>query len=357
MVKAASPSPKPPGHEGWSPRTRGWSQTPAQLRAAAEVVPAHAGVVLRRGGLGRHLRGGPRARGGGPSAADIPAAGASWSPRTRGGPSRLPGEWVGRLWSPRTRGWSHDPAGRQVAAIGGPRARGVVPAATPGGRRWRRGPAHAGWSHRSDPGNLARLVVPAHAGVVLVRRRRTASFRRGPRARGGGPVVGEEGHGGGGWSPRTRGWSQGQAARTPPRVVVPAHAGVVLRVRPDRGSRCCGPRARGGGPAAAYGALTGDAWSPRTRGWSSAGTIPAAVAAVVPAHAGVVPSTPSQPSSPRCGPRARGGGPHVGIVTATMSGWSPRTRGWPRVEPRCLRLVIVVPAHAGVVPSGVFTTG
>ncbi len=272
------------------------------------MVPAHAGVVPGWSRTKRTETCGPRARGGGPVQ------------------SRLTG-LAGR-WSPRTRGWSR---------VGPPVDRGPS-------------------------------VVPAHAGVVPARSGGRPGSSRGPRARGGGPGGPLAASSVTKWSPRTRGWSRDRLGHHHGGTVVPAHAGVVPGPVRHRLTRRRGPRARGGGPVSD---LDGDAvsvWSPRTRGWSPDRCPAQAPRIVVPAHAGVVPSGPCVRPRPPGGPRARGGGPRTSVSSRPSSRWSPRTRGGPSETVPEVRSVqwsprtrgwtlgshrdhirrVAVPAHAGV---------
>ncbi len=208
MVKTASPSPKPPGHEGRSPHTRGWSPGVGRRSVTPAAVPAHAGVVPL--GQGRHVHsdGGPRTRGGGPRYITVTAAG---------------------LWrSPHTRGWS------RLADL---------------------------------PGHVA-VAVPAHAGVVPGSAPASPCRSSGPRTRGGGPAAGTGRRRRRRRSPHTRGWSPEQPVCPVGAAAVPAHAGVV-QTRPLRKPESkCGPRTRGGGPGLHSYMAGHEERSPHTRGWS-----------------------------------------------------------------------------------------
>ncbi|AWL32560.1 hypothetical protein C0Q91_20650 [Streptomyces albidoflavus] len=50
---------------------------------------------------------------------------------------------------------------------------------------------------------------------------------------------------------------------------------------------------------------------------------------VVPAHAGVVPTSSSTSCGASCGPRTRGGSPEATPVVTNIIEWSPRRRGKP----------------------------
>ncbi len=248
------------------------------------------------------------------------------------------------MWSPRTRGWSRLSGLAHPDRGGGPRARGGGP------NHLDRRNASLGWSPRTR--GWSRLfrglpsscrVVPAHAGVVPMDTAPIALDGCGPRRD-------PRGDGRHAWSPRTRGWSPALRALAARRVVVPAHAGVVPPARRRLVLPRRGPRARGGGPVGAILAENTQVWSPRTRGWSRCGATAAYVHGVVPAHAGVVPVVRERPRGEPGGPRARGGGPACLLGILVVSAWSPRTRGWSRAVHAADRLGQVVPAHAGVVP-------
>ncbi len=178
-------------------------------------------------------------------------------------------------------------------------------------------------------------MVPAHAGVVPPASVPAAAGTDGPRARGGGPS-----HIGATaismpWSPRTRGWSPATPRRHPHRGDGPRHAGWSRREDQARGHRGVVPAHAGWSQVHAHALVSGQ---------------------VVPAHAGVVPATRS-PSPPRCrGLRARGDGPVLGTVSEIFKAWSPRTRGWSRHRDLQPPVARVVPAHAGVVPTSGRTT-
>ncbi len=212
-------------------------------------------------------------------------------------------------------------------------------------------PRTRGWSLDVHPVTRPSTVLPAHAGVVPPLRGSPGRCARAPRARGGGPLYCSEPYFTLWCSPRTRGWSRaGRLRRTGGRVL-PAHAGVVPT---RTGLTSCGlraPRARGGGPGGGPSPSLSAMCSPRTRGWSRLGVHVTADAVVLPAHAGVVPARPTVSRLRRGAPRARGGGPFRPARRPSPSRCSPRTRGWSHDQDRVDRDPDVLPAHAGVVPS------
>ena len=191
-----------------SPRTRGWSPDAKVVRDLVYVLPAHAGMVLRRLLACIRTACAPRARGDGP----------------HGGRPRD----IALKCSPRTRGWS-----RMSALV-----------------RW------------------AQSVLPAHAGMVPPRAGRHRSPPCAPRARGDGPSFRRLTTWSDLCSPRTRGWSRDRVAGSNAALVLPAHAGMVPRRCAPRPRGTSAPRARGDGPSThALWTRTGRC-SPRTRGWS-----------------------------------------------------------------------------------------
>ena len=231
------------------PRRRGWSAVDGWERIFDWVLPAHAGMVpgcVRRGWRGACA---PRARGDGPT---------DWAVTI-----------ATRACSPRTRGWSLE-------------------------------------GHRISDGGP---VLPAHAGMVPATRTPRWVERSAPRARGDGPVMTPSAYDKRTCSPRTRGWSPGAVLRRPAGPVLPAHAGMVPpRSRRSPGP-CCAPRARADGPRSNRWSRTASVCSPRTRGWSQSLLDASQQSVVLPAHAGMVPFRRSSPTRAWCAPRARGDGP------------------------------------------------
>ena len=274
--------------------------------------------------------------------------------------------------SPRPRGWSPGRRGGWVPTGVVPAPAGVVPPACPPPPRSTRRPRargggpHArarlvelaqssprprGWSPQDRRPQADDRVVPAPAGVVPRRRHPVRHPGRRPRARGGGPCPGSRAVAASASSPRPRGWSRVVVAEQLGEGVVPAPAGVV----PTSCARPCAPRgrprARGGGPAGRDDHQQGAGSSPRPRGWSPARCTRGGTVGVVPAPAGVVPARAGETSTGGRRPRARGGGPRREAERCADLGSSPRPRGWSHPGGPARPVQGVVPAPAGVVPG------
>ena len=280
------------------------------------------------------------------------------APRARGdGPRGGAGRRHGGVCSPRTRGWSSchhctRSSGALLPAHAGmvlreacttatigpaPRARGDGPYSASSSKSTRAcSPRTRGWSRTPRALGLPRVLLPAHAGMVHSRFGSLSPEIPAPRARGDGPHGGRDCSLRLPCSPRTRGWSVHRVGDRIAGDLLPAHAGMV---RPDRAGdsrRAAAPRARGDGPAAATASVARSSCSPRTRGWSHVGLPRPVPVALLPAHAGMVLS-------------------HLTVKTPATC--SPRTRGWSRRLPARRHRLQLLPAHAGMVRSRSVASG
>jgi hypothetical protein len=192
-------------------------------------------------------------------------------------------------------------------------------------------PAHAGVVHRQARFGCRGWCRPAHAGLSDVNAKHYSAIKS---------------------SPRTRGWSEREDRIARRDRVVPAHAGMIPRAgsqgsrrrsRPrvragvvrSFGKRTClswsGHRARRGGPIKLDGEASKVESSPHAREWSLPVQTARVPRLVVPAHAGVVPTRSGRPTGRWSRPWARG------VVRGS--------RGWDR------RLLMVVPPRAGDGPD------
>ncbi len=110
------------------------------------------------------------------------------------------------------------------------------------------------------------------------------------------------------------------------------------------------PRARGDGPWHPGCRCSVEPCSPRTRGWSLRRDRRQPRRRLLPAHAGMVPSGPTTRTLASPAPRARGDGPWTDEGNSVVAACSPRTRGWSRHGRTRLHGHALLPAHAGMVP-------
>ena len=230
-----------------------------------------------------------------------------------------------------------------------PRARGGVPAAeTTATAKAASSPRTRGCTAGGGRARRARIIVPAHAGVYRPRRAATSRCWYRPRARGGVPIAAQYERTTVLSSPRTRGCTAEWLAREGVSRIVPAHAGVYRARRPGVRGRPNRPRARGGVPLFAPGAMKHLPSSPRTRGCTVRGLRQGADPRIVPAHAGVYRPARSEFLGGVHRPRARGGVPTIRLPPRSEFKSSPRTRGCTAERARLRASVPIVPAHAGV---------
>ena len=194
-------------------------------------------------------------------------------------------------------------------------------------------------------------VVPAHAGMFPTRPRPAFTTSCGPRACGDVPVLDSARREIGMWSPRMRGCSLNRCGIHERETVVPAHAGMfpALALLIRKSNR--GPRACGDVPVLTVTGTTAYMWSPRMRGCSRSNQTRSPRVFVVPAHAGMFPVDDYKAKIKSSGPRACGDVPAASASCACAVPWSPRMRGCSRLAYFSRILAAVVPAHAGMFPS------
>ena len=111
------------------------------------------------------------------------------------------------------------------------------------------------------------------------------------------------------------------------------------------------PRTRGDGPGVTLATVAATDFAPHTRGWSPGRRVQVRIALLCPAHAGMVPS-PTQPKHARPSlPRTRGDGPLDQVFSPTNDPFAPHTRGWSRRHSSNIITRRLCPAHAGMVPT------
>ncbi len=193
-------------------------------------------------------------------------------------------------------------------------------------------------------------VLPARAGMVPQSRTGSRRWRSAPRSRGDGPRVLGSVMVMPPCSPLARGWSVAELRERLARLVLPARAGMVRSSSPASPGHDRAPRSRGDGPLVTLIGMRRYACSPLARGWSVHAARPCGQGEVLPARAGMVPSGRSWRCHRCSAPRSRGDGPSAPMTSCATSACSPLARGWSHVEQAHRLLRPVLPARAGMVP-------
>ncbi|SDH09600.1 hypothetical protein SAMN05421505_111110 [Sinosporangium album] len=301
----------------FSPRRRGWSDLGASAGQHARVLPAQAGVVRRSSSASSGVGSSPRAGGGGPAPTVKLRVTSAFSPRRRGWSEPGVRAAYDQMVLPAQAGVVRMTA---MAGPGGwrsPRAGGGgPPRRSPAPRQHLFSPRRRGWSDFADVLDFLHVVLPAQAGVVRPSLHPRRPSPRSPRAGGGGPTLPTSWIFCTSFSPRRRGWSVPHYTHVAPALVLPAQAGVVRPSLHPRRPSPRSPRAGGGGPFDVPPGGAGASFSPRRRGWSALALRLAELVVVLPAQAGVVRPGKAAIAARLGSPRAGGGGPANGIVSA-----------------------------------------
>ncbi len=295
-----------------SPHPRGWSRRVRDPCVRRRLLPAPAGMVPTRPGGSVTDPTAPRTRGDGPSWMTSAAWSMSCSPHPRGW-SRVRGhqQGAGRLL-PAPAGMVPDISTPLLPPAPAPRTRGDGPASfdcryTTVGCS----PHPRGWSHRARFGDLFPVLLPAPAGMVPRGTARSRSEPPAPRTRGDGP--------------------------TP-------HARILI-------GPSCSPHPRGG-PTGCRRRPSFSRCSPHPRGWSRAISSTDETRQLLPAPAGMmVPGPTSRRRAEPPAPRTRGDGPAVGGESLPEMHCSPHLRGWSPLVAKSAEPVRLLPAPAGMFPS------
>ena len=256
----------------------------------------------------------PRARGDGPRPVRPNVWRKSDSPRSRGWTLQVLQVHVRRAGFPALAGMDLPQVGRYRVLRRIPRARGDGPQRKRGTvRKSVDSPRSRGWTETEAAEKEYAKGFPALAGMDPWSRAMASVFDRIPRARGDGPSVSTAGGRRGGDSPRSRGWTVRGACSPATSTGFPALAGMDPNIGSFGlfGPRI--PRARGDGPIAAAASGTGAKDSPRSRGWTLGAEDLLGDGDGFPALAGMDPARRSHRPPPAGIPRARGDGPRRGV--------------------------------------------
>ncbi len=175
-------------------------------------------------------------------------------------------------------------------------------------------------------------------------------WRTAPRTRGDGPNRVSPPPWSACCSPHPRGWSLGRRVRRPRWALLPAPAGMVPTTSTSRCTSTAAPRTRGDGPVYPAMTLGRVPCSPHPRGWSQRGTATPDGGQLLPAPAGMVPTAPGKPTSSTAAPRTRGDGPQAHNLLTACTTCSPHPRGWSLLPVPAQQRLVLLPAPAGMVP-------
>ena len=148
-----------------------------------------------------------------------------------------------------------------------------------------------------------------------------------------------------------RGWSWNIKFNTQIILVLPAHAGVILKNTFYANIELGITRTCGGDPACWEPIITLSKYYPHMRGWSSLYCYQTDFKRVLPAHAGVILSQRWVKTDNKCITRTCGGDPTIYERPLFAVKYYPHMRGWSWIVRSRIYRKMVLPAHAGVILS------
>ena len=194
---------------------------------------------------------------------------------------------------------------------------------------------------------LADRLIPAHAGKTCRCLCYVSAWRAHPRSRGENSAVGSNACVAGGSSPLTRGKPSRGLSTGHARRLIPAHAGKTVIYCLPSSAVAAHPRSRGENRVGHEAQFRTAGSSPLTRG--KHGVVPqqAALAGLIPAHAGKTWAEAWLGVAPAAHPRSRGENVPVLWRVVGGNGSSPLTRGKHTVDHAERLYERLIPAHAG----------
>ena len=319
---------------GSSPRMRGSPFGSSVGSAVGGIIPAHAGLTAVCCFLLFSCRDHPRACGAHPVSPFRCAPRPGSSPRMRGSHRRLDRILIVSGIIPAHAGLTHTATTASSNARDHPRACGAhcSPLYTMehgrGSSPRMRGSHSTIFTVPAPPG-----IIPAHAGLTLIKRGDLDKMRDHPRACGAHMPFTQDILSAAGSSPRMRGSLFGSLCKHILKGIIPAHAGLTLtkvaRILDLRDH----PRACGAHPLLTTSSTVSRGSSPRMRGSHGFCDADVRVMGIIPAHAGLTRKKKALKYGDRDHPRACGAHDDFALHCNTESGSSPRMRG-SRVTPR-----------------------
>ena len=275
-----------------SPRTRGCSRRRRPSESPPRLLPAHAGMFPQETGSNPPGRSAPRARGDVPSARSPSARIAACSPRTRGCSQADRTEHTTTKLLPVHAGMFPTRPGGPLDGPTAPRARGDVPRSLTGRvATLPCSPCTRGCSQVLDRPSRDAALLPVHAGMFPSPTGGTTPPPAAPRARGDVPRAGSPTCTTTPCSPCTRGCSPHRRPDHRGDALLPVHTGMFPPGAVRRTSQTSAPRARGDVPDPAADRVLIVSCSPCTRGCSPPRFRTDPPRPLLPAHAGMFPTS------------------------------------------------------------------
>ena len=333
---------------GSSPLTRGKRDARAELLVGGGLIPAHAGKTWSRPGGSNGRRAHPRSRG--ENIVDKPnvLAGLGSSPLTRGKHAGRVHAGNLRRLIPAHAGKTTGKMAMCPDPTAHPRSRGENAAERPGGdvvggsSPLTRGKLYPEWVK-----DLTRRLIPAHAGKTSRWSCRSCWPGAHPRSRGENPDIPNRFLIVEGSSPLTRGKLGDQPQHGRQRGLIPAHAGKTASDAPLVTVTRAHPRSRGENLNHARNTREDGGSSPLTRGKLTSPDEQLIKLGLIPAHAGKTLCSDSYPASKRAHPRSRGENRGATGASWPPAGSSPLTRGKQDTQTNDAAVAGLIPAHAG----------
>ena len=270
------------------------------------------------------------------------------SPLTRGKPwSAIVDAWNAGL-IPAHAGKTRASASQSVSCAAHPRSRGenqvhaIRQQITAGSSPLTRGKHSPG-----KPVSLGKRLIPAHAGKTPCPTRRRSPCAAHPRSRGENAAHFSSGRDESGSSPLTRGKHAGLRCMEIARGLIPAHAGKTCQTPDTTAEIPAHPRSRGENSEARIHTRSFEGSSPLTRGKPPTLTQPSRPRRLIPAHAGKTQRAHQRQRLARAHPRSRGENHKIKRISHGFEGSSPLTRGKLATSAYSAERDRLIPAHAG----------
>ena len=157
--------------------------------------------------------------------------------------------------------------------------------------------------------------------------------------------------------PHMRGWSSQKILQILKRRILPAHAGMILERSTDTIEKVHITRTCGDDPERCRYACAFKQYYPHMRGWSSSNIEQINKEKILPAHAGMILSRVRPVCVLIDITRTCGDDPVMSTSLPNPPSYYPHMRGWSFMFPDDALLGCILPAHAGMIPTTSVTFG